>query len=666
MAKAFEADDQQLAGLRGGGGGIGDDGPGARQHESATGSRLVLSPRSDPRAGEKPKQQTRREKTMSVMLTPSPPLHHNYLAGGRAGDSSARRESLWEPAVLPTHSSASALPSTSGTGSPSSSSHSVGTAALPRSSSAGTGEPLATVVKKGAAAKPRTASSDVIVDDSGSHHHHLKVSNGSRIRKSSKAAARSPLPPPLEEKDSEEWEEVGSGSRTGLTDSDSDDEDDHDRDADVATPRDEGDEAAPHRRQRASAQKTGATSLRVVAEGDAEEEQGGLYGSGGHKPTTTATATSGRSRGHVRSRSATCTSPSHCANTTHTMSCACCVPAAFLELRARTHYCRGVCHTSPATAAVIAAQGVRGHLERQEEGQGERRRVRGEREKENEGNENQAEKKKKQRLSVLIVVWGQMHFKSVVIWLVPYAILLFFFFQTSQNIWGSLREEEKPDRNSIAQHAGHPSSPETWNEWMDAQTPHYESWWSRLTAWHGGDVSEGHLLPPQAFYYSIAARLPAVRQVCEIGFNGGHSAVMWLSSKPNLLLQEFDLGVHDYVLRARDFVDRHFPGRLNLTLGDSARTVPEFVRHNPGFVCDVLHVDGNHDGEMPLIDMMNMRALARPHSLLFLDDVACTPGFCADPQKAWDKLKRDGVIEEWHCTSVERGTRGWCVGRYLF
>jgi hypothetical protein len=171
----------------------------------------------------------------------------------------------------------------------------------------------------------------------------------------------------------------------------------------------------------------------------------------------------------------------------------------------------------------------------------------------------------------------------------------------------------------------------------------------------------------QANYFSMVARhLPAVRQVCEIGFNGGHSAVMWLSSKRDLLLQEFDLGEHEYVYRAKDFVDNHFSGRLNLTLGDSARTVPQFARHNPGFGCDLLQVDGNHYGEMPTIDLMNMRALARPHSVLLIDGVACSAGHCVDPQKAWDKLKQDGVIEEWDCRTVDYGGRGWCVGRYLF
>ncbi len=94
--------------------------------------------------------------------------------------------------------------------------------------------------------------------------------------------------------------------------------------------------------------------------------------------------------------------------------------------------------------------------------------------------------------------------------------------------------------------------------------------------------------------------------------------------------------------------------------------MPDFARRNAGFVCDVLHVDGGHDGDTPRLDLVNMRALAGPHSLVLMDDLHCWPGHCQPPQRAWDGLKAGDEIEEWKCQSYENGRRGWCVGRYAF
>jgi hypothetical protein len=91
------------------------------------------------------------------------------------------------------------------------------------------------------------------------------------------------------------------------------------------------------------------------------------------------------------------------------------------------------------------------------------------------------------------------------------------------------------------------------------------------------------------------------------------------------------------------------------------QAVPDFAERNPGFVCDVLHVD-----EVPRLDLVNMRALAGPHSILLMDDLRCGLGHCQATQRAWDELTAAGEIEEWDCQSCDNGGRGWCAGRYPF
>jgi hypothetical protein len=73
-------------------------------------------------------------------------------------------------------------------------------------------------------------------------------------------------------------------------------------------------------------------------------------------------------------------------------------------------------------------------------------------------------------------------------------------------------------------------------------------------------------------------------QVCEIGFNFGHSAITWLSGSPNVHLQSFDLGEHKYAQFGKDFIVQKFgANRFDIVFGNSKETVPEFFRQNPKF-----------------------------------------------------------------------------------
>lgn len=46
-------------------------------------------------------------------------------------------------------------------------------------------------------------------------------------------------------------------------------------------------------------------------------------------------------------------------------------------------------------------------------------------------------------------------------------------------------------------------------------------------------------------YLQLAA-IGCVATVCEVGFRAGHSATVWLSSKPDLRVHAFDPGEHAY------------------------------------------------------------------------------------------------------------------------
>jgi len=45
----------------------------------------------------------------------------------------------------------------------------------------------------------------------------------------------------------------------------------------------------------------------------------------------------------------------------------------------------------------------------------------------------------------------------------------------------------------------------------------------------------------------------------EIGFNAGHSAEVFLKNNNELFLTSFDLGFHDYITAAKEYIELKYP-----------------------------------------------------------------------------------------------------------
>ncbi len=120
-------------------------------------------------------------------------------------------------------------------------------------------------------------------------------------------------------------------------------------------------------------------------------------------------------------------------------------------------------------------------------------------------------------------------------------------------------------------------------------------------------------------------------QVCETGFNLGHSAVTWLSAAPNVHLLSFDLGDHEYARFGASFVARVFGAdRFQIVFGDSLKTVPEHFAAHPELRCDIFMVDGGHAHDVAVGDLANGVGSVVPHGLLLIDDTNCQAEFCVD------------------------------------
>ncbi len=156
-------------------------------------------------------------------------------------------------------------------------------------------------------------------------------------------------------------------------------------------------------------------------------------------------------------------------------------------------------------------------------------------------------------------------------------------------------------------------------------------------------------------------------QVMEIGFNGGHSADIFLQNNPTLQLTSFDLGAHSYVLKAKEYIDMKYPNRHTLILGDSTVSVPKFIQENPNKKFDILFIDGGHHYDIAKSDIENVFHLAHKDSIVIMDDTIYTKYWDAEwtrgPTRAWTDAVREGKIREISHKDYCRG-RGISWGKY--
>lgn len=144
------------------------------------------------------------------------------------------------------------------------------------------------------------------------------------------------------------------------------------------------------------------------------------------------------------------------------------------------------------------------------------------------------------------------------------------------------------------------------------------------------------LLPKQINLFSLGR---VGRRILEIGFNAGHSALLFLLANPNNTVTCFDVCTHAYTYPCFDYLAQHFRGRLFIYEGRSRFTVAEYHENHPAGKFDVLHIDGGHWAEAAHRDFVNCRKLAREDSIVIWDDVEMEA-----PGKLWEQYVQRGYV----------------------
>ena len=175
-------------------------------------------------------------------------------------------------------------------------------------------------------------------------------------------------------------------------------------------------------------------------------------------------------------------------------------------------------------------------------------------------------------------------------------------------------------------------------------------------------MCEGHsqCFPPQVL--SLYNLCKGLKSVMEIGFNAGHSCEVFLTSSPDIHVTSFDINMYPYTKIGVDYFAEYYPGRHEFVPGNSLTTVPAY----PDKKFDLIFVDGGHDYNTALGDLMNCRRLAHSGTVVVMDDIVGPERMMhwnEGPVRAWTEMVDKGLIIETGREEYMKG-RGIAKGRF--
>ena len=135
-------------------------------------------------------------------------------------------------------------------------------------------------------------------------------------------------------------------------------------------------------------------------------------------------------------------------------------------------------------------------------------------------------------------------------------------------------------------------------------------------------------------------------------------------AKPDSRVYSFDLGKHSCSLHMVNYLQKRFPGRLNITWGDSTVTLPKFHELHPTVMCDIVSVDGGHTPQISQSDMDNfMKMSKRKETIVLLDN---HPDTRYKLNVTWEGTKSRGLLQErFRCPYEPIHTSGFSVGTFI-
>ena len=115
------------------------------------------------------------------------------------------------------------------------------------------------------------------------------------------------------------------------------------------------------------------------------------------------------------------------------------------------------------------------------------------------------------------------------------------------------------------------------------------------------------------------------KKVCEIGFNAGLSALLFLlgSNNKNIKFTIFDIVWHNYTMPTYEYIkDKFNEVDWEFIKGDSTKEIPKWIEKNKNSInsYDLVHVDGGHEEKHISADMSSANLLVKVGGLIIIDD----------------------------------------------
>lgn len=142
------------------------------------------------------------------------------------------------------------------------------------------------------------------------------------------------------------------------------------------------------------------------------------------------------------------------------------------------------------------------------------------------------------------------------------------------------------------------------------------------------------------------------KRICQTGFNTGVSALAFLCAAKDTFVYSYDLGAHGYVAPQSAFIAEKFPGRHEIVLGDSTKTLPDAIEQggvHRDMLCDLAFVDGGHMYEVALADIRNFRNLTKRGGRLLVDNcnsdgIVRGHGGMKQVNEAYQTALKEGIV----------------------
>jgi hypothetical protein len=116
----------------------------------------------------------------------------------------------------------------------------------------------------------------------------------------------------------------------------------------------------------------------------------------------------------------------------------------------------------------------------------------------------------------------------------------------------------------------------------------------------------------------------AQNKICEIGFNAGHSSLLFLLGigSKDIEFTIFDINNHKYTIPCFEFLKSKFLNvKFKFIEGNSIITIPKFILNLSELNSyDIVHVDGGHSIECITNDMKNADLLCKKNGYIIIDD----------------------------------------------